>query len=251
MSLITNRFAAGGCALLALAAATLFNSASAATISYPDQGPVAGYTFSNMFESTATDVPPLYGAPTAFPIGLSFTPTAAFVANSALGGSDLTDGQFNFKVDTSSAAGIPLVTLNETGDYSLTGVGPGTTAAAGASMRVTVTEINNVPVSPISLAQAASSVTFSLPGNLGVGVWSLNVTVDVNAQLASLGFAPNQIATRADVVIDNALIAISTLTSTARIDKNTFGITILPEPNSMLLAGLALCGMGFVARRRA
>lgn len=126
----------------------IFSSAAAAraaSISYPNQGPVPpGYMFTDIAESSGTDALPLYGPPTAFPIGMTFTPTPGFSASSIGGGADLTDGQLNFTIMAGpNAPGIPSVSISEAGRYTLTGVGTAATQAlAGVIMRVTVREIN-------------------------------------------------------------------------------------------------------------
>jgi hypothetical protein len=228
----------------------MLNGASqAASISYPDQGPVPpGYTFTNIVESSGTDAVPLYGPPMAFPIGLGFTPVG-FTASSTGGGGDLTDGQLNYTVTAGpNTPGIPLIALQEGGTFTLTGPGSSATQVlAGASIRGSVLEINGVPVAPISLTQVDGSVGFDLNANPGANQpWGLGLTLNVSAQLAGLGFGPTQRATKVDVVINNALVALSEggrFTSTAEITKGDFDVTITPEPGSCLLMGMALCAL--------
>lgn len=236
--------------LLTLAAGT---GARAATIPYPNQGPIPpGITFTNISESSVLDAPPLYGAPTPIFIGLDFTPTAAFKATSNLGGApDLTDGQLNYTVNAGpGAGGIPFVAFSEGGTYTLGGLG-GAAVSAGASLRATVLAINGAPVAPISLTPAFASVTFSLPGDLGTDPWSLNLNLNVAGQLLGLGYAPGQVATQVEVVIDNQLTATSFGTGTATIAKEDFTVTLMPEPCSLAMAGMALCGLAGSRRRRA
>lgn len=237
--------------LLAFAAAT---GSRAATISYPNQGPIPpGITFTNISETSVFDAPPLYGMPTPILIGLDFTPTVNFKATSNLGASpDVTDGQLNYTVNAGQGAGgIPFVAFSEGGSYILGGVGPGTGVSAGASLAATVLEINGAPVAPVSLTPTSASVAFNLPGNLGAGSWSLNLNLNVAAQLLGLGFAPGQLATKVEVVIDNQLIATSAGTGTATIAKDDFTVTLMPEPGSLAMAGIALCGLAGSRRRRA
>jgi hypothetical protein len=258
MSLTSRGFLSASAAALAVSCLMLTGAAQAASISYPDQGPIPpGYMFTNIVESSATDGVPLYGMPTAFPIGLNFTPTG-FAASSIGGGADLTDGQLNYTVMAGpNAPGIPLIALQEGGTFSL--VGPGSSATqvlAGAIIRASVHEINGVPIAPINLTPVNGSVAFDLNANPGVAQpWGLGLTLNVSAQLAGLGFAPTQRATKVDVVIDNALVALSEggrFSSTALITKGDFDVNITPEPGSCLLMGMALCalalGRGVVGR---
>lgn len=228
--------------------------ARAASISYPAVGPIPpGIMFTNIVESSVTDGLPLYGAPSPLVVGLGFTPTPAFSATSTNGGADLTDGQLNYTVMASLASGgIPLINLSEGGLFTLAGIGtPATQVLAGAILRATVFEINGAPVAPIDLAPVSASVAFNLVANPGLNQpWSINLSLDVAAQLAFLGFAPTDKATKVDVVIDNALIAISQPATVARISKGDFEVTLMPEPASCLLLGMALCGFGLARNGR-
>jgi hypothetical protein len=235
---------------LALCAALLgaFSSiADAASISYGNFGPVPpATTFLNVTESSGTDPVPLYGPPAPFTTGLDFDP-ANFVATSAGGGADVTDGQVSFTI---MAPSINSVSLTEAGDYTLVGFGtPATSVFAGASIRGTVTQINGVNVAPILLTPSNASVGFNLVTNPGVlQPWSLGTTLNVAAQLG-----PGQTATKVEIVIDNQMVAISQPTSVAFIAKKEFIIrtdTEIPEPSTFALAGLALGGMAVTASRR-
>jgi len=225
----------------------IFRGADAATMSYGSFGPVPpGVSFLNVEESSGTDPVPLYGAPTAFSIGLDFDPRL-FVATSSGGGADLTDGQLNFTVR--SGVGIASLGLFERGDYTLAGVGTAATEVqAGAIILATVTAINGIPVPPINLFPVNASVSFDLPNNAGITQpWSLGIGLNVAAQLGA-----GQAATRIDVVIDNALVATSERQSTAFIAKKDFifRVEVVPEPSSIVLAGLFLCGLGAIAARK-
>jgi len=241
MSGTTRSFFKASAAALGLGAIALISTvAQAATINYGNFGPVGGVTFLSVEESSGTDAIPLYGPPSAFPIGLDFNPTN-FVASSSGGGADLTDGQLNYTV--SSALPITSLSLFERGDYTLVGSGTAATqVGAGAVMFATVTAINGLPVAPINLAPVNASVGFDLQANPGiVQPWSLGLNLNVGV--------PG--ATRIDVVINNALTAVSQPSSIAFIAKKDFvvGTTVVPEPSVVALAGIALCGL-VAARKR-
>lgn len=264
MRLTARRFFSASAAALAVAAAALLSPvAQAASISYGNFGPVSpGISFLNVTESSGTDPVPLYGPPTAFATGLDFNPTS-FVASSAGGGADITDGQMNFtvagQVVNGSATAINGLSLNEAGDYTLFGTGTAATqVGAGAVMlSVKVTEIDGVAVVPITLAPSNASVAFNLPANPGiVQPWSLNTSIGISAQLTSLGVPFLVGATKVEVALNNSLVAISESGSIAYIAKKDFviGVTpevgVLPEPSTLAMAGLALCGLGATARRK-
>jgi hypothetical protein len=152
--------------VLGLTLGAVFSTATqAASINYGNFGPVPpGVSFLQVTESSGTDPVPLYGTPTPFSVGLDFDPIG-FVATSSGGGPDITDAQLNFTIMGNGSTGIGTIGLFEAGDYTLAGVGtPATSAFAGAILRATITQINGLPVAPISLAPVNASVGFSLPG---------------------------------------------------------------------------------------
>jgi hypothetical protein len=242
----TRRFAgAAALAICATLVASFSSVAQAASINYGNFGPVPpGISFLQVSESSGTDSVPLYGPPTPFSAGLNFNP-AGFVASALNGSADITDGQLNFTV---MGASINSLSLFEAGDYSLAGIGTAATqVSAGAIIRATVTQINGVPVSPINLVPSNASVGFNLLANPGVvQPWSLGTVVNIAGQLG-----PNQHATKVDISVNNQMLAISQPGSVAFIAKKEFIInTNVPEPATAGLAGLALCGLGLVARKR-
>jgi len=245
MSRTSRRFFVASACALGLALIGLFSAATqAATISYGNFGPVPpGVTFIDVKESSGTDPVPIYGPPAPFSIGLDFNPSS-FVASSVGGGADLTDGQLNFTID--SVLPITSLGLFERGDYTLAGVGTASTQVqAGAIMLATVTEINGIAVAPINLVPVNGSVGFNLPANAGiVQPWSLGLGLNVAAQVAG--------ATRIDVAINNSLVATSEAASVAFIAKKDFIVDaeVVPEPSTVAMIGLALCGLAGAGRRR-
>jgi hypothetical protein len=242
-------------AMMAIGVLAVPTGVRAAAINYgssPDVPP--GITFTNVTESSGTDPVPLYGPPSYFTTGMDFDPMV-FVSTAAGGAQDFTDGQLNFGVgDTPGGNQIAINTIQlfEAGDFSLLGTGTSATQAiAGAIIRVTVTEINGVPVAPIVLSPSNASVTFNLVSNPGlVQPWSLGTTINVDGQLAA-----NQNATRVEVAIDNQLATLSQLNTEAFIAKKEFILnvstitTIVPEPTGLCLLG-AIAGATLLKRSR-
>ncbi len=235
----------------------------AASINYGNFNiPPAGIMFQGVTESSGTDPVPMYGPPAPFFVGLDFDPTN-FVSTSANGSADITDGQLNFTimglVSPSGYVGVNAISLFEAGDYSLAGAGgAGTSVVAGAILRATVTQINGSPVAPLNLNPVNASFSDSLPGLVAVAPWSLGLFMDIGAQLAGLGFGPSDVATKIDVSVNNALISTSEPGSVAFIAKKEFQIRLdpervgnpfIPEPNTLLLASLAMCGWQFATGR--
>jgi hypothetical protein len=227
----------------------LFSSvANAASISYGNFVAPPGTMFLNVTESSGTDAVPLYGPPTPFATGLDFDPQS-FVSSAAGGSADVTDGQLNFTI---MAPVVNSVSLFEAGDYTLAGIGgPATQVFAGAIIRATVTQINGVNVAPVVLAPVNASFGDALPGSVITAPWSLGATLNVAAQMAGLGLGN---ASKVEIAINNQLISISEATSVAFIAKKEFIITTdteIPEPGTLALAGLSLCGIVAASRRRA
>lgn len=209
--------------------------------------PAAGIMFNNVTESSGTDAVPLFGPPDPFQIGMDFDPTS-FVSSATGGASDITDGQLNFTImgasNPNGYVGITGFNLTEAGDYTL--VGSGTVASqvfVGAIARATVTEINGLPVSPITLPPVNVSAAFNLAANPGVvQPWSVGLGFLIN-------LPQGQRATKVEVAINNSLGSLSEPASIAFIAKKDFRVTLLPpdvvgdplvpEPTSLVLLSMA------------
>jgi hypothetical protein len=210
-------------------------------IAYP------GITFDDVRESSGTDPVPLYGPPALISIGLDFDPSA-FVATANGGTQDITDGQLNLTLTAGAGVSITSLNLFESGDYTLAGAGTSATQAiAGNILRINVTQINGVDVTPIALLPSSASVTFDLAANPGVvQPWSLGTGINIAGQLG-----PDQQATQVEVVIDNQLLALSESGSVAFISKKDFNFQVgtVPEPSTVLLLLGALVIVPRVVRR--
>jgi hypothetical protein len=100
-----------------------------------------------------------------------------------------------------------------------------------------------------------ASVGFNLAANPGiVQPWSLNLALNVDAQLTSLGRQFRIGATKIEVNINNQLQTLSQVDSQAFIAKKEFRVGIdrnfIPEPSTFMLIGIALGGCGLFARRQ-
>ncbi|MGE3639975.1 MAG: hypothetical protein AB7G28_15580 [Pirellulales bacterium] len=247
-----------------LAALVAGNTLEAASINYGTFNvPSAGIMFQNVTESSGTDSVPLYGPPDPFVVGLDFDP-ANFVSTSSLGAADITDGQLNFTImglsNAGGSVGVGNISLFEAGDYTLAGAGgPPTSVTAGAIMRATVTSINGLPVAPINLIPTNASFSDSLPGPVVVAPWSLGASLNVAAQLISLGFGPNDVATKVEIAINNSLVSTSEPSSVSFIAKKDFQINLtpevvgdpfIPEPSTFMLAALIFGVLPMFNQRR-
>jgi hypothetical protein len=163
----------------------------------------------------------------------------------ASGGGDFTDGQLTFML--MNPAGINSVDVSEMGTYTLTSLG-GADALVRASVFITavVTQVNGINVAPINLTPVSASFSDSTAPD-DEGLWSLGTVMNVAAQLG-----PNRRATKINFAIDNRLTALAEVGAAAFIDKKQFRITTtdIPEPASLALAGLAVCGILAAGRRR-
>ncbi len=241
------------------AAMLAFNTTSslAVPINYGDFGPdPPGVTmYLAVTESSATDpVPPgRYGPPDLIGNVLDFDPTE-FVAFATASNLDITDVQLNFTVMTLPGTAVQSLSISEEGDYTLFGSGTGVTqVAAGLAIQVDILEVDGVLLpGPLSVS-ASDSLSFDLINDPGVvEPWSNGLTIDLLAAL-NLAEIPFELGvTKAKVVIDDQLLAISEPNSIAFIAKKDFTIDVeaVPEPTSLAMMMIAIAAYGVAFRRR-
>ncbi len=204
--------------------------------------------FLNVRESSGTDEGPLYGAPTLAGDGLSWNPVAFNAFSSGGGAPDLTDGTLAFTIEAHPGGAIPQVFFEESGDYTVAGVGTSSTLASVAGrVFVTIIEVDGMAIAPLTTNEAFSHsptnglfrlTDYPFPGVIGAE-WQGSVTINLDQVLAAENISGS--ATRVLISLDNSLLAVSEADSTAFIAKKTF-IHVVPEPTSLLLlAPLAGC----------
>jgi hypothetical protein len=259
----TRRLAA---CLFGAALAIHANWLPAAPINYGDFGPdyPPGVTmFLDVTESSGTDpVPPgRYGPPEINGDSLDFDPTE-FVAFASGGGMDITDVQLNFTLMSLPLTGVTSILIGEEGDFSLWGSGTAlTTVAAALSISIDILEVDGVPLaSPLNYFDSDFfAADLANDGPVLLAPWSNSLFVDLLSILDSNEIEHEWGVSKAEIVINNQLIATSEPSSLAFIAKKDFTITTnviidpdftIPEPSTLALMIIALAGFGAVFRRR-
>lgn len=240
----------------------------AATINYGDFGPdyPPGVTiYQDVRESSGTDpIPPQrFGPPTLSGDNLDFAPTS-FVASANGAESDTTDVQLNLGmqvvegINNEVGGGLTSLLITESGDYSLLGAGTASTSVvAGISADIDILEVDGVPITPISMF-ASSSISRDLvtDGPVALAPWNNGLLIEFGPVLAANNVPFQYGVTKAEVVLDDQLVAIGEAGSVSFIAKKDFllqpGVTpnpnfVIPEPASAVLA-LAL--LGCITQRR-
>lgn len=248
-----------------LAGAFLFASscgqAFAAAINYGDfAGTTVTYTQVTE-DSNSGDTPPLFGAPTVSGDSLDFDPVGFSASATGAAGVDITDGQLKFGVVANPGAGINGIVLSEAGDTTMAGFGTDATFTSVTALGVlSIKAVDGVGINvisvPFALAFTPSGGTYGLGTDGGGGPifsanWSGTETIDIDAILTSKGVPYSLGATKVSVNLDNTLVALSQAGTFSLIAKKDFGglsVTIIPEPSTMLLLGLA--SFGLVLSRR-
>ncbi|MGL4513227.1 MAG: hypothetical protein ACRCT8_09065 [Lacipirellulaceae bacterium] len=239
---------------------TIAAAAQAAPINYGSVNDFGGggvVEYTNVTESTASDTPPLYNAPDVVVNLLDFDPTA-FGASSAGGVPDITDGQLNSGFTTLLGTGLTSLVINESGDFTLTGVGTAATNVSyGLFAKVTVLQVDGLAVTPFNVV-ASAAFNKNLVANPGLNQpWSAALLIDLGPALVTNGHAGFSLGvTKGEIVINNTLVALSEAQSIAFLAKKDLNITpggpldpdnVIPEPAAALLAVVG--AVGFLRRR--
>lgn len=241
--------------MLVIALTAHATTAHAAAINYGDFSdiPPGSVMYLDVTESSGTDATPLFSAPSITEDTLDFDPKG-FVAFAGSGGSDITDGQLNFSIMSAPGTGISSILFSEGGDFSLLGTGSAATMITGGiSVHVEIIEVDGVALpSPIDVLATVSFTANLASSPTALSPWSNTLFVDFGPSLVLNNVSYQLGVTKADIVLDDLLAAISQTSSTALIAKKDFQIipTIegdnIPEPASLALFTL---GAACVIRR--
>lgn len=210
------------------------SGAQATAINYGDFA-LSGGTAIGVTEDSITDVPPLFGQPTALGNSLTFS-TAPFAAAQAGTGADITSGTLSFVIQADPGLFIESISLEEIGDFLMLG----NTAEVTAGGTLVATILNPLVGGFVS---DPIDVDPDMPqAGTGSGIWS--GTAGINLIQYD--------ATRVRIDLDNNLIASAEAPADAAlIDKKALTVNVqfreIPEPASLALMSLGLLVIG---RRR-
>jgi hypothetical protein len=222
----------------------------------------AGTVVYEAVTETHTTAAALFGAPTCIGNTIDFDPTG-FVASAPVIDPNfqqlVKDSQLNFRIVADSGNFIEEVILDEFGDFNLLGPA-GNFVAATANVKLEINEIFN-PLDPnnpnpgIAIQEEIQPQFVRLsPGDntIGLELWSLNATFDVNQILIDSGFVAGTMATNVDLLLNNNL-SVNAATGAAEIrkkDAEGLTITVVPEPTAGVLLGIGLAATAFLRRTR-
>lgn len=246
--------------LLIFTLALFFSSpSSASAILYGDFGPdlpSGTVMYQDVQENSYTDPGPLYGAPSLGGNLLDFDPSA-FAASGLDGGLDITDAQLNLtmmivEIDDSVASGLQSLQISESGDYSLLGLGTAVSSVSAAlSVLVHIFEVDGAAITPIeTFASVSLARDLSTHGPAALAPWALSLMIDFDALLGENQVEFELGVTKAELAIDNQLVAISERGSVSFIAKKDlmlqptirdgFPISVAEPSAALLLAPLLL-----------
>jgi hypothetical protein len=214
------------------------------------------YTGTNIYGTLTTDVssstPVILGALTTsgndlilYPVGLK--------AYTYSGGVSFSDLQLQDTICAKPGSYIDVITIKESGDYSLVGIG---TSATSVSVSMTVASLTaymadgtHVTINNLTYADLTKSADFNLAANKGTGRgWALTATLD----LSDFGITGK--VTSVSLNLDNDLLAVSESSSVALIEKKyvEIGVTdsVVPEPSTLALLFFGCVGTAFWAWRK-
>jgi len=278
------RFASLFCCRSALAMACILALASNARATLVSYGTLAGanVTYTNVTENDSQFPPPdpdhLFGNPSLSADTMQFLPQnspkgLAFKLTVGGGSPGLQDGTLGLGiVPTNPAGGITSISINEGGGYAVTGGTSATQVSAALNIaNLFITSVNGNAVNPIAVGglielfsrtsgagpfvASANSIAFSGNGGANSGTWSGTANysnASLVAALTGAGFSGSARITGLTLPLDNVLSGTSEASSVANIDKKFFNITTttVPEPATVVLAGLGAIGLAVGGFRR-
>lgn len=268
------KYRAAALSLSALALTLLTAAPSfAGTINYagPDIGPggESGWEsdsvwFLGVAESNV-DTAERFGAPTGVGSNaIDFTPNdfIAQIENPGTTQSDIVDSTLSFTVAAKPGNSVDDLSFAERGFTSLIALSGGEAfTSVTAHFTIDVVEVDGVPVGGVQY-NIEQDMTFTpSEGTYEIGVdgtpsystiWHGDMMVDIKQHLIDEGIDFSVGATKLNVLLENTLVAASSSGGSALINKQDFdGVTItvnVPEPTSLVLAGIALVGLASVRR---
>jgi len=237
----------------------------------------SNFTYNNITESdtigSSTSGGPLFGSPIGVGNALVFSPQNFVVSSNNGAGSTgpgsiaLEDGHLSTLITANGSATIDQITINEAGDYSLSGVAvpnDDTFAKVGGTVFLTILSLNTNPSNFIPIQTSANLVftphgggvnpnggTYDLATDAGTGViWTGTLGNSIDQAIMNAGYVGN--ATEVLFTMDNTLTANSQANTSAFIEKKQADAvtltTSVPEPLSTGWA--ALTALALLKRSR-
>jgi len=239
------------------------NNEAKAAILYGDFDdiPPGAVMYLDVTESSATDTlpPALFGPPSVSANTLDFDPEG-FGAYSTNGINDITDGQLNFDIMTLPGAGLTSLSFRESGDFTLDGTGTSITEiGAGIAVMVEILAVDGLMLDTPIQVIGSTSFSANLESSPGTSQpWGNVLFVDFGPALMNNQIEVIDGVTKAKVVLDDTLYAISESSSVALVAKKDFQIIpngsldpTVPEPSTLGLMSLAVVGVMLRRRRTA
>ncbi len=212
------------------------------------------------------DEMPGVGSPDVVGNSIMFNPQSFESQSSGGSAPHSIDSKMSTTIMAKPGLAVESISISELGDYTLSGLTGGQAqATVGAAFFWTIDELGGAPYNgPQPTAQNMMFTTgagvnggqYNRPGDDGTAeIWSGSVFLDVRDFLNNNGLG-NQFATKVSLVFDNTLSTAADAVSNAFIKKKEIGgsviidvdTSIIPEPSTFVLAGIAVAGLAFGRR---